>query len=330
MKIGSLTKLSRLFAGAAAGLLVTSAAPAWAALGTRLEEQIYIFGVGAGESVNNNRVMPDAAPLASNQSLNYGGTDPYVWSASAFGNGYVEPGIIRLSVGSVASHASAPSTWGVGAYAEYSGGWSDTFTIDGGALNGTPGHLSARLRVDGNFTHSFSDDSGSTSYWEGAWLSQGYGVTISMAQNNQNIHYTNAGQGWTVSNRGIEEHDLTTREPGLWTIEADFVFGVPIDLYLNAGVSVYSTTGSFCGGECGEGVLSNASVSATADFGHTIAWGGFASVTSGGNPVTGYTVSSLSGFNYAAPVPEPETWAMMLAGLGLLGGLTRRRPALPA
>jgi hypothetical protein len=27
----------------------------------------------------------------------------------------------------------------------------------------------------------------------------------------------------------------------------------------------------------------------------------------------------------AAPIPEPETYAMMLAGLGLLGVMTRRR-----
>jgi hypothetical protein len=27
----------------------------------------------------------------------------------------------------------------------------------------------------------------------------------------------------------------------------------------------------------------------------------------------------------AAPVPEPETYAMMLAGLGLLGGMARRK-----
>lgn len=28
---------------------------------------------------------------------------------------------------------------------------------------------------------------------------------------------------------------------------------------------------------------------------------------------------------YTGPVPEPETWALILAGLGLVGGATRRR-----
>ena len=50
-------------------------------------------------------------------------------------------------------------------------------------------------------------------------------------------------------------------------------------------------------------------------------------------PVGGAIVSSQSGTNYSgivshytpAPVPEPETLALMLAGLGLVGAVTRRR-----
>lgn len=38
-----------------------------------------------------------------------------------------------------------------------------------------------------------------------------------------------------------------------------------------------------------------------------------------------YSVTELQAFG--APVPEPETYAMLLAGLGLLGVFTRRRPA---
>ena len=38
-----------------------------------------------------------------------------------------------------------------------------------------------------------------------------------------------------------------------------------------------------------------------------------------------YTSSTKQDFLVAAPVPEPETYAMMLAGLGLLGVVARRR-----
>lgn len=42
----------------------------------------------------------------------------------------------------------------------------------------------------------------------------------------------------------------------------------------------------------------------------------------GGNPAVGFTGSlSLT----AQPVPEPETYALLLAGLGVVGGLVRRR-----
>lgn len=47
---------------------------------------------------------------------------------------------------------------------------------------------------------------------------------------------------------------------------------------------------------------------------------GWNDYTGAGSPfVAGYVVE------YAAPVPEPETYAMMLAGLGLLGLTARRR-----
>ena len=36
---------------------------------------------------------------------------------------------------------------------------------------------------------------------------------------------------------------------------------------------------------------------------------------------------AMDDFIYAAPVPEPETYAMLLAGLGLIGAISRRRKA---
>jgi len=34
---------------------------------------------------------------------------------------------------------------------------------------------------------------------------------------------------------------------------------------------------------------------------------------------------NVNGYYFGAPVPEPETYAMILAGLGLLGFFARRR-----
>jgi MYXO-CTERM domain-containing protein len=68
-----------------------------------------------------------------------------------------------------------------------------------------------------------------------------------------------------------------------------------------------------------------------AQFQNTIYWAGINSVTVGGIPVTGYTISSLSGTNYnqsfepASAVPEPSNCALAaLAGLCALYHRRRR------
>jgi hypothetical protein len=70
-----------------------------------------------------------------------------------------------------------------------------------------------------------------------------------------------------------------------------------------------------------------------ADFGNTLSWQGITGLTVGGVAVTDYSaVSADTGFNFrqglAAPaVPEPASWALMIAGFGLTGAALRRRAA---
>jgi hypothetical protein len=49
-------------------------------------------------------------------------------------------------------------------------------------------------------------------------------------------------------------------------------------------------------------------------------------------PIIGNDVSSasVSTYGFAPDVPEPQTYAMLLAGLGMLGGIVRRRKAKQA
>jgi hypothetical protein len=67
---------------------------------------------------------------------------------------------------------------------------------------------------------------------------------------------------------------------------------------------------------------------ASYDLGNSAYWGGITSVRVGGAEVSSYVLSSESGTDYRnsmAPIPEPGALAMMLAGLGVLVGLQRRR-----
>jgi hypothetical protein len=60
----------------------------------------------------------------------------------------------------------------------------------------------------------------------------------------------------------------------------------------------------------------------------SLKWGGITSVRdSSGNLLTNWNVSSDSGFNYrfAAPVPEPAEYAMLIAGLAVIACMRKPR-----
>ena len=96
--------------------------------------------------------------------------------------------------------------------------------------------------------------------------------------------------------------------------------GIPFTLYMQldaeASASVLSfdaTTGN--GGNAG----------ATSDFSQTLLWGGISGVTdSQGNPITDWTVTSDSGFDYSQPATEPEPSTLLLLGISMAGLLQRR------
>jgi hypothetical protein len=76
---------------------------------------------------------------------------------------------------------------------------------------------------------------------------------------------------------------------------------------------------------------------AITDFGSTALIGNARIVDQFGNLIAGAGFTSDSGYDYltppgsrvvTAPVPEPETWALMLGGTGLLAFMSRRRKAL--
>jgi hypothetical protein len=116
---------------------------------------------------------------------------------------------------------------------------------------------------------------------------------------------------------------------GWHSFTMDFAFGFPLDLQWQSRVAAVVHTGS-----SGNERHLIASSNALADFSHTFAWGGIQSVLdANGQPVSGFTAFNDTGFDYAlsvlrgggVSVPEPGTFALMLASLFGMAACAQRR-----
>lgn len=88
--------------------------------------------------------------------------------------------------------------------------------------------------------------------------------------------------------------------PGSVTLTATDADGTVTQTIVNA------TTSSFVGFVSSTGTLASATLASV-------------------QPTTGFLWPTADNLTLAAPIPEPETYALMLAGLGLMGFMARRR-----
>jgi hypothetical protein len=116
------------------------------------------------------------------------------------------------------------------------------------------------------------------------------------------------------------------------TIQSNAPVYIPVDETVFNGVptvETYQMTAQ-ANGSVSDGDLANGKIGfsmANSAFEHTLSWGGITSVTdANGNPITGWSITSASGFDYTQPAPEPSTGVLVAIG-GIAVAIAARRRA---
>jgi hypothetical protein len=240
---------------------------------------------------------------------NYG-SDHY---ANAFGSVWAK----ELKLYASARHVAwiDQGTYGVGGLAEAYASVTVPFLFQQLSLTGTAGTMVVPLIVTGDATldAGFYNPSTFANTDGRAWVSfsaTGLSSNPDCASVGQQCRDISSNyQGTVVKGNGIA---------GTWMVNIPFTFGSWSSYYLGAYSHVR------VGGNAGWG--QSVDHEGESDFSHTLRWGGISDVLdASGNSVSGWSVQSLLGVDLTTPVPEPSTWAQMLAGLGVFGWLVRRR-----
>ncbi len=194
-------------------------------------------------------------------------------------------------------------------------------TVAANCANGAVGTMSFSIRFDANLggggTYNTSTPDGGNGGYSvlGEWNASG-----SAGSGIDGVSWLR-GEYSASDQRGMPLTSSTGGGAGLQTFVMSFEFGSTISLQMRAHAVAQAGVGyDFYASQDGNGG-SSADAAFTADLGHTIAWNGISEVRdASGALVTNFSARSAdSGYDYAqafaAPVPEPETWALMAAGL---------------
>ena len=143
---------------------------------------------------------------------------------------------------------------------------------------------------------------GNSDYWGSTYAN--------VSQNDGESFWSGFSTVGTLYNEG--DHMQTFLTNPIPVIDGQFTFGLKLEAYAD----FFSVT---------EG-MEGATATVETDFFSTLAIGHVQGFDAAGAPVGLLAAQGASGTAYAvAAVPEPETYAMFLAGLGLLGFVARRR-----
>lgn len=192
---------------------------------------------------------------------------------------------------------------GGGTYGNSLARFEDDITITAVGMDGQSGLVIFLLEVDGTLsseyvTEPLYEDSQSYAY-----------ASISVLHNGNGVYGANRYAYANGATSGANFLDAPI------SVSIPFTFGTAFTLRvaLQAQTTAYALFGA----------------NSVSDLGHTLTWGGVVSVTSGGNPVAGYSMDSTSGTNYISPIPEPATAPLVVLAVAMLAGTSRTRAKSP-
>lgn len=201
-------------------------------------------------------------------------------------------------------------------FGQSNGGWVDTLRIDLPGQTGASGVWTFTVDV-GGFIDTASGGSGQLLLSAFKDRSELLNNVAGFDRGGSDLFTTDRQRvRWSASRGGEREvQDLVT-------------FAVPVTVGQAFDWGVFGTA---IAGDVSYGSGPDPST-ALADFSHTVHYGGSAILTIGGVAAQGWSLASASGVDWmqAAPVPEPGSWALLLAGAALLLHRVRRRLPRPA
>lgn len=211
------------------------------------------------------------------------------------------------------AHSRARQDSGAFAQSTATGGWVDMLTLN--PVN------QAQIGQTANF--SFLIDVGGTLAGQGATDSFNslarFGITPYL---NDAPFVPGPEAQFAIQGQGQMGFPYNQTVNQLVTFTTNVTLGIPFEL------------GVFARAFAGNASFGNVAAfsEATVDFSNTITWAGISALTLNGTPLA-YTLASASGIDwtqaYAAPIPEPATWAIWAIGLLGLGVAIQRCRALP-
>lgn len=310
------------------GFLVLSLFMAPGAYASLLGTHVSISALGTGETVNdysyvNNTSSSAVSAVGSEFSVSASASAQY-GALKVYTSGAVNVPMRPNSEGSFPNLAAISS-------AQY----SDQLTIQNASLEGKKGLLTYAVKndllIDADSYYLYSGQAASARYALNFGSSTAYmGIDNASAQLSVRIaeesarpyFYSNATY-YTDDFYGVNYDYTPNVQSNLFFLTQEFVFGTPVTFWMTSSADgdvpgyYYQYSSEYFG-------------SFLVDAGNSSYWAGIQAVTVDGQEITDYSVISASGTDYSrsfvpAAIPEPETYAMMLAGLSLVGWATRRR-----